>query len=67
MQVLKFHIAIQGAMLLTPVGRALLLGGLFQLLALLSFPIDKTQVNMVPALLSYWRLHERVDFVKLFK
>lgn len=44
MQVLKCPIAILDAVLVTPVGRALFLGGLFQLLGLLSFLISKIHV-----------------------
>lgn len=41
MWVLKCPIAILEAMLVTPVGRAVFWGGLFQLLGLLSFLIKK--------------------------
>lgn len=37
-------------MLVTPMGRVLFLGGLFELLSLLSFFINNMQIVMVPAL-----------------
>lgn len=49
-QVPKCPTAILGAVLVTTVGKAFFSGGLFQLLGLLTFFIDKIQVIMFPAL-----------------